>query len=87
MEVITNEEIVSEMYDFIKKSSDIKEFIKEYGGGSIYIPSYKTQYRDDEIKKEYLELRKSGRKKIAFILARKYEVTERNIYEITKDSR
>lgn len=87
MENITNEDIVFEMYDFIKKSNDIKEFIKEYGGGSVYIPAYKRMYRDDDIKNKYAELKKSNTPKIAFKLALEYELTERQIYEITREIR
>ncbi len=87
MNFITNEEIVEEMYAFIKDSNSIKDFIKEYGGGTVYIPSYKTIFRDEDIKNDYIEMKKNKETKIAFKLARKYEVTERQIYDITKTLR
>lgn len=46
--MITNKDIFSHFVKFCKNHS-IEEIIEEFGGGHIYIPSYKTTYRDQQI--------------------------------------
>jgi Mor family transcriptional regulator len=84
---ITNLDLVKEFVKFIKSAASLDEVIKEYGGCSIYIPSYKTVYRNDEIRVKYLEMRESKATNIALHLAREYDVTTRQIYTITQDLR
>jgi Mor family transcriptional regulator len=85
MENITNYDIFESLFHFIKNSNDINEVIKEYGGGVIYIPSYKTTLRNEDILREYQEnIKHTG---IVKKLSRKYGITERQIYTLTKDLR
>ena len=84
---ITNYDLFEDFYQFIRDGSSIKEVIKEYGGSSLYIPSFKTAYRNDEIKDKYTELTNQGVKKVTRLLAREYELSEAQIYSITKDLR
>ena len=50
--MITNQEIFEAFFDYCQSHS-IEETIKEYGGGSIYIPSYKQTYRDTDLYARY----------------------------------
>lgn len=84
---ISNLELVEEFVKFVKNSTSFSEVLKEYGGCSVYIPSYKTVYRNDDIRAKYLQMRKDKSKNIAMILAKEYDVTTRQIYSITQDLR
>ena len=66
--MVNNKEIFEEFYRFCKEHS-IEEVIKEYGGGEIYVPSYKSTHRDEEIYKRY----KSGES--LRVLAREYNLS------------
>jgi Mor family transcriptional regulator len=46
--MITNQDIFEEFVNFCQNNS-IEEIVKEYGGGTIYIPSYKSIGRDKDI--------------------------------------
>jgi hypothetical protein len=84
---ITSLDLVEEFVKFIKSGASLDEVTKEYGGCAIYIPSYKTVYRNDEIRAKYITMRDSKSKHIALHLAREYDVTTRRIYTITQDLR
>jgi len=45
---VCNKEMFEEFYRFCKNNT-IEEVVKEYGGGTLYIPSYKSMYRDKEL--------------------------------------
>ncbi len=49
---INSYELFEEFYRFCKEHS-IERVVKEYGGGNIYIPSFKRMGRDKEILKRY----------------------------------
>lgn len=51
----------------------------------FYIPSYKTTFRNEDLLREYKE--KQQEKGIVKSLSRKYGITERQIYSLTKDLR
>lgn len=86
MTFITNLDLVEELVSFVKEpTNDLKEVLKEYGGSTFYIPSYKTIYRNEQILKDYEEHQyKTG---IYKELSRKYEISERQIQTITKPIR
>ena len=52
--MVDNKDIFLHFIDFCKNHS-IEEVIEEFGGGHIYIPSYKTTYRDQQIYDLYKE--------------------------------
>lgn len=83
---LTNLDLFEDLFDFIKQK-DIKldDVIKEFGGSTYYIPSYKTTLRNDEIIKEYRK--HLGETGLVKRLAREHSLTERQIYDITKDVR
>lgn len=83
---ITNLDLFEEMFLFIKNpENDLHATIKEYGGSNFYIPSYKTTLRNDEIIKYYRE--NYGKVGVIKYLAKTYDLTERQIYDITKECR
>lgn len=83
---ITNFDLFQELFNMIKKpDTDINAIIKEFGGSTYYIPSYKTTLRNDEIIKEYKE--SYGQVGLVKRLARAHDLTERQIYDITKEVR
>jgi len=79
--MITTKELFEEFYKYVKESNNIGEVLKEYGGSSIYLPSYKSTYRNDDIIEEY--------KKGATVreLSKKYDISTTAIYAITKELR
>jgi Mor family transcriptional regulator len=83
---LTNLDLFEDLFDFIKQE-DIKldDVIKEFGGSTYYIPSYKTTLRNDEIIKEYRK--HLGETGLVKRLARDHNLTERQIYDITKGVR
>lgn len=86
MAVITNYDLFEELFNFIKKPEiSINEVIKEHGGSSLYIPSYKTTFRNKEICDEYEQ--RLGEKRLAKKLAKKYDLSEVQIHAITKHLR
>lgn len=83
---VTNFDLFQELFNMIKKpDTDINTVIKEFGGSTYYIPSYKTTLRNDEIIKEYKE--NYGQVGLVKRLARTHDLTERQIYDITKEVR
>ena len=68
-------EMFEEFYDFVRENP-IEEVIKTYGGGSIYIPSYKLMYRDRDLIADWeagMDIRE---------MMRKYSLSANRIWEI-----
>lgn len=85
-DLITNLDIIEEMVNFIKQpNNDMEAFIKEYGGSNLYIPSYKTTMRNEKIIAEYKK--RMGEFQLVKKLAKENQLTERQIYDITKECR
>ena len=83
---ITNFDLFKEFFDFVRNpDNDINATIKEYGGSSFYIPSHKTTFRNNEIIEKYKQ--DAGKVGLVKELAREYDLTERQIYDITKECR
>ncbi|WP_455756491.1 Mor transcription activator family protein [Sulfurimonas sp.] len=86
MSAITNYDLFEELYAFIENpNNDINATIKEFGGSSFYIPSYKTTIRNDEIIEKYKQ--NLGQTGYVKKLAREYDLSEAQVYAITKDVR
>lgn len=81
---LTNLDLFEELFSFIKQN-DLNATIKEYGGSNFYIPSYKTTLRNDEIIKYYRA--NYGQIGLVKRLAKQYDLTERQIYDITREVR
>jgi len=79
--MINTIEMFEQFYQDIKNADSMADIAKDYGGGQIYIPSYKSAYRNDDIIKD---LRKGVSIKE---LARMYDLSETAIYSITKVER
>lgn len=83
---VTNYDLFVEFFKFIKKDdTDLEAAIKEFGGTTYYIPSYKTTLRNEKIIEEYRK--HYGEVGLAKRLAKEYDLTERQIQEITKECR
>ncbi len=85
--MLSNYDLFEEFFKFVKGDVAINDVLKEYGGSNMYIPSNKTHGRNEEIILEYMQMQNKGQKLISKILGRKYELSEAQIYAITKESR
>ena len=78
---ITNFEVFEAFVAFVREHDNIDEILKEYGGSQLYIPSYKTISRNDNVIEDFL-----GGMSIPE-LRRKYDLSSNRIYEITREVR
>ena len=87
--MINNFDLFVEFYNKVKESSDISEIIKEYGGASIYVPSYKGTFRNYDILKEYEEGIELGKPRPVVIreIAAKHSLSYNSVCAITKEIR
>lgn len=76
--MITNFDIFQIFYQAVKDSDNIVDVIKEYVGGSIYIPSHKRTYRNVEIKSKHID------GKSVKSLAIEYDLSESQIRNVIK---
>ncbi|WP_257398784.1 Mor transcription activator family protein [Campylobacter lari] len=86
--MLSNSEYFDYFIDFVK-NNDKREILKEFGGGNIYIPSYKTLMRDEELKQDFKILIKQGltTKNASVECAKKYDLSLNAVYLITKELR
>ena len=87
--MVSTVELFEEFFKKIKECESISDIYKEYGGSSIYVPSYKSVCRNEEILNEYEAMLKDGSYGSTIIrrLAGKYDLSVSQIYAITKDKR
>ena len=52
--MISSLELFEELYRDCRELS-IEEVIKKHGGGTVYIPSYKSTHRDEDLWRRYQE--------------------------------
>jgi len=78
--MISTYEIFEEFYKFCRENT-IQEVIKEYGGGSIYIPSFKSTHRDEEIYEKF----KNGASIKA--LKKEYDLSSSSIRRIIREQK
>lgn len=57
--MLSNNDYFEYFINFVK-NNDKREILKEFGGANIYIPSYKTLLRDEELKEDFKTLIKQG---------------------------
>jgi len=84
---VSNYELFENFYDSIRDGASKKEVMKNYGGSNLYVPSFKTAYRNDEIRDKYTELTNQGATRVIRTLSKEYELSEAQVYAITKDLR
>jgi len=77
---LSNYELFELFYNAVKESDDIVEIIRDWGGGSVYIPSFKTTHRNEEIRQKY----KNGTS--VKHLQREYGLSANQIYNIVNNS-
>lgn len=83
---IDNLDMLEELFNYIKDPEvDFPSVIKEYGGLTYYIPSYKTTFRNDDVIKEYKA--NYGKSGIIKKLARDYDLSVQQVFKITKEVR
>jgi len=76
----SNYELFEAFYEEVKNSKNIVEVIKAYGGGTIYVPSFKTTHRNEEIRRRFEEGADIP------TLQREYGLSRNQIYAILKKS-
>ncbi|MCF6207445.1 MAG: hypothetical protein L3J47_11235 [Sulfurovum sp.] len=50
---ISNQEIFESFYAYCKEHT-IEEVVREFGGSNLYVPSFKTMFRDRELVADHL---------------------------------
>lgn len=86
MSAITNLDLIKEFFDYCKRDDvQLKDVLEEFGGSTYYIPSFKTTYRNEEIIKYYRE--RLGEPWLIKKLAKEYNLSERQVHDITKEVR
>jgi Mor family transcriptional regulator len=82
--MITNYDLFVLFLDDCKGMSEA-EVIKNWGGSSIYVPSYKNTHRNGEIIKRY----KEAQDKVGVIreIAKEFNIGAAQVYTITKEVR
>lgn len=84
--MVKNLDIFLDLFNKIKEGATQEEICKDFGGSSIYIPSYKKTKRDSDIRKQYQSLmeRKISKKQTMLQLQRQYNLSEQHLYKIIK---
>lgn len=84
--MVKNLDIFLDLFNKIKEGATQEEICKDFGGSSIYIPSYKKTKRDSDIRKQYQSLmeRKISKKQTMLQLQRQYSLSEQHLYKIIK---
>lgn len=84
--MVKNLDIFLDLFNKIKEGATQEEICKDFGGSSIYIPSYKKTKRDADIRKQYQSLmeRKFSKKQTMLHLQRQYNLSEQHLYKIIK---
>ncbi|AVK80636.1 DNA-binding protein [Campylobacter fetus subsp. testudinum] len=57
--MLSNNDIFDEFFERVKSNTK-EEILREYGGSAIYIPSYKTTARNDDMQREFQTLISNG---------------------------
>jgi Mor family transcriptional regulator len=87
--MVDNIDIFTDFFEKIQNGCTMSDVLKEYGGSNIYIPSYKTVMRDDEIREEFLQRVGRGQSVSSIIkdLSREHQLSNSRVYSITEDLR
>ena len=79
-EELTTLDIIEKLYKDAK-TMEFPEWLEEYGGGHVYIPMYKSTYRDEDIMKDFND------GMIRLDIRKKYDLSESRVNEIIKEAR
>ena len=87
--MINSFDLFAEFYNRVKESENMADIIKEYGGASIYVPSYKATFRNQDILRQYDEGIRAGKNSPVVIreLAQAHNLSYNTISSITKEAR
>ena len=87
--MINSFDLFAEFYNRVKESENMADIIKEYGGASIYGPSYKATFRNQDILRQYDEGIRAGKNSSVVIreLAQAHNLSYNTISSITKEAR
>lgn len=87
--MINSFDLFAEFYNRVKESENMADIIKEYGGASIYVPSYKATFRNQDILRQYDEGIRAGKNSSVVIreLAQAHNLSYNTISSITKEAR
>jgi len=79
-EELNSLDLVEQLYKDAK-DMDFPTWLEEHGGGHVYIPMYKSTYRDEDIMKDFND----GMKRLE--IRKKYDLSESRVNEIIKEAR
>ncbi|MDR2342771.1 MAG: DNA-binding protein [Campylobacteraceae bacterium] len=81
---VSNAELFMQLYERIRMGASIDEICKDFGGGNMYIPSFKSMGRDKEIIKEYEKRIRGGKTKNKVVreIAGEYNLSIAHTYRI-----
>lgn len=84
--MISSQDLFEAFVEDVRAGATIKQLVKTYGGGSIYIPSYKAFLRDEDLRKDYDDYRHKGLKdaEIVRLLSQEYDLSHGRVYNLTK---
>ena len=87
--IINNFDLFVEFYNCVKESESMADVLKEYGGANIYVPSYKSTFRNRDIIKDYEEGVAAGKQSTVIIreIATKHGLSYNSISSIVKENR
>jgi Mor family transcriptional regulator len=82
--MLVNEDIFLQLYSDIRSGKSVEDICKNYGGSNIYIPSFKSMGRNEEIQAEYKKRIEEGADNVKTIraLATEYSLSYAHIYKI-----
>ncbi len=88
---LTTMDMLEEFVAYVRDPDhDMADILKHYGGGTIYIPTYRSVMRDEELVADYRRLVDDEGKttqEAVRELCRKYELSKNRVWELTRDIR
>ena len=86
--IINNFDLFVEFYNCVKDSESMADVLKEYGGANIYVPSYKSTFRNRDIIKDYEEGVAAGKQSTVIIreIAAKYGLSYNGVCSIIREA-
>lgn len=78
-ENVTNFDIFEDFFNQIQSGATVRDIVKEYGGMSIYVPSYALTFRKADVMEAH------GRGDSPKLIARDQRLSLSRVYEIIKE--
>jgi len=83
---LTQLDILKDFIDFARDPEhDLNAILKRFGGGSIYVPTYRTVKRDEDLIADFKEGKQT--QDIIRELCQKYDLSKNRVWELTKEVR